>query len=221
MHRSLSEVLKEKGIYTREVWLDVDGVMTRQEPVVIYELLNGNGEPIAYERHQGLTRTGLVPLDANGNPTLNRVEFFAARRGSVIAEGYGFDTRDGKVVEYLVQAGYLVRFISGRNSPVVENRALALRATPLLGIKDKLPVIREHARCSLGAILFCGDGIQDVETLHAVREAGGIAIAPADACSEALVAAECVTIARGGEGVLHEIFSTFLRHRRLWPDGSR
>jgi 3-deoxy-D-manno-octulosonate 8-phosphate phosphatase KdsC-like HAD superfamily phosphatase len=215
---NLHELLLERASNIKEVWLDVDGVMTHQKPVVIFELLGAGGGVIGFERHDGFLRTPLVPLDALGNPVVNRVELFSAKVGRPIAEGYGFDTRDGKVVEYLRENGLSVYFISGRNSPVVHDRALALGAVPILGEKDKLTRIKQTARCALGEILFVGDGIQDAETLSAVREAGGIAIAPADSCEEAIAASCCVTAAKGGEGVLYEIFSAFLKIRGLWRD---
>ena len=128
-------------------------------------------------------------------------------------EGYRFDTRDGKVVEYLVQNRFPVYFISGRDSACVRKRALALGAVPHLGAKDKLATIMEHSKCRLDQVLFVGDGIQDCEALRAV----GIAIAPADASSDAIASAHATTISRGGDGVISEIVTEFLKIRGMWP----
>lgn len=210
---TLTALVESKASLLKEFWFDVDGVMTPQGRVMIYEMLDQNGRVVAYERHEGFLKTPLIPMGLDGQPILNRVEYLAAKQGQLIAEGYGFDPRDGKVVEYLRAAGFPVYFISGRNSPVVRERALALGATPLLGEKDKLAAVRQISKVSLSEVLFIGDGIQDVSLL----QVAGLTIAPDDACPEALQAAHAITVAKGGGGVISEVISIFLKARGLWP----
>jgi 3-deoxy-D-manno-octulosonate 8-phosphate phosphatase (KDO 8-P phosphatase) len=212
MSQDLKGLIEEKASNIKEFWFDVDGVMTIPGPVAIYELMDDGGNFAGYKRVGGLMDSILVPLKIDGQSIPNKIETFATG-DHVIAEGYRFDTRDGKVIEYLVENGFPVYFISGRNSPAVRKRAGALGATPVLGEKDKLKKIKELSKCNLEEIMFVGDGIQDVETLGAV----GLSIAPADSCKEALSAAKVVTKAKGGNGVLGEVLQIFLKARGMWP----
>lgn len=214
----LVEVISAQASAIKEFWFDVDGVMTPQGAITIFDVCDDHGRLSHFVRRQeGLASVTLVPCDDAGRPIANVVESLAgyvADDGTVpVWEGYRFDPRDGKVVEYLVQAGYKVHFISGRDSACVRDRARKLKAVPHLGIKDKLPYIKQHALCLPSEILFIGDGIQDCEVLGVA----GVAIAPKDACPEALAAAHAVTEAKGGEGVLSETLTIFLKVRGLWP----
>lgn len=209
---TLEVLLREKAPHLKEFWFDVDGVMTPQGAVTIYDVRNSS-ELCGFERKDGIESVRLVPCDEYGEPVVNTVEYIAGYIGEPIMEGYRFDPRDGKVVEYLIENGYPVFFVSGRDSACVRKRALALGATPLLGVKDKLGVIQKQSGCALSDVLFVGDGIQDCEALRVV----GLAIAPADASSEAIAAAHATTVSRGGEGVLNEIVSIFLHERGMWP----
>jgi 3-deoxy-D-manno-octulosonate 8-phosphate phosphatase (KDO 8-P phosphatase) len=62
-------------------------------------------------------------------------------------------------------------------------------------------------------VCFVGDGIQDCEAMGVCR----LSIAPNDASEEAKEIAHGVTSVEGGNGVLHEIVSLFLKERGLWP----
>lgn len=209
---TLEKLLHERAHSIREFWFDVDGVMTPQGAVTIYDVHNLD-TLLGFDRTDGINSIRLVPCDEYGIPVSNRVEYLAGNTGEAIMEGYRFDPRDGKVVEYLVENGFPVFFISGRNSPAVRKRAIALGATPLLGVTDKLAVMKERTTSSLEEALFIADGIQDYEALQVC----GVAIAPKDASPEAISAADCTTEARGGEGVLSEVVTLFLKERGLWP----
>lgn len=208
----LESLIRQKAAGIKEFFFDVDGVMTPQGAITIYDV-QGSTVPNSFERKDGIVSTRLVPCDEYGTPLLNVVEYIAGYGDGLIMEGYRFDPRDGKVVEYLVANKFPVYFISGRDSACVRKRALALGAIPLLGIKDKLSMMQEVVKCSFDQVLFVGDGIQDVNVLQMV----GVAIAPRDASPEAIAAAHAVTNARGGGGVLNEILSIFLKQRGLWP----
>jgi 3-deoxy-D-manno-octulosonate 8-phosphate phosphatase (KDO 8-P phosphatase) len=210
---TLKDQIEKLAPSIREFWFDVDGVMTHKGGVTIYDVHSDDAVG-CFERVNGLRSIRLVTCDDNGVPIPNTIEYIAGLEGEPIMEGYRFDTRDGKVVEYLIENGYPVYFISGRDSPCVRKRAEALGATAFLGEKDKLAVIKKHAKCSLSEVMFIGDGIQDCEALSAV----GLPIAPSDACSEAVRAAVNTTSSIGGEGVMHEAISIFLKARGMWPD---
>jgi len=215
IHSRLEDLIRQKASQIQQFWFDVDGVMTPQGRITIYDVSTLAGFP-CLERRDGIQTIRLVPCDENGVPIKNVVEYYSGKEDEPIMEGYQFDPRDGKVIEYLVENKFPVYFVSGRNSPCVKVRALALGAIPLLGVPEKLSVIK-HVGVPLANIMFVGDGIQDCGILNAVREAGGIAIAPADASDDAKRAAEGITQAKGGEGVLSEILTLFLKERGLWP----
>lgn len=194
----------------KEAWLDVDGVMTRQQDLVIYDV---RAEHPAFERKDGLACIRLVPCDEQGRPYVNIVEYVAGIVGEPIMEGYRFDTRDGRMVETAIRAGIRVFFVSGRNSPCVLKRAINLGATPFLGEKDKVVTIERERGCSWNEILVIGDGFQDVGALQKAR----LSACPADGAPEAKAAAQWVTAARGGEGVVHEVLGALFTARGIKP----
>ncbi len=213
----IEQVMQQYAAHLKEFWFDVDGVMTAQAALTIYDVQR-DGNLVGFTRSDGIVSITLVPSDEHGVPIANVVEYFAGYEGEPIMEGYRFDPRDGKVVEYLVQHQRPTFFISGRNSPCVRKRAKTLGATPLLGEKDKLSVIKTLSKASLNQLLFIGDGIQDVEAMEAIKEAGGFTCAPADACDEAKAASVYITEVKGGAGVVHEVISAYLRSVNLWPN---
>lgn len=208
---SINELMQRYAPQLKEVWSDVDGVMTPQASLEIYDLVPGS-DLSAFKRVDGDRVMYMVPCDEYGIPVRNAVDYFAGSEESLVLEGYRFDTRDGKMVEYLTHCHYIpVYFISGRDSACVRVRAKKLGAVSFLGEKDKLSVIKSQTRVSLREILFFADGIQDVEAMQAIKLAGGITVAPADACKEAKAEAVYVSPRKGGEGVLDEVIGAFLK----------
>ena len=57
---------------------------------------------------------------------------------------------------------------------------------------------------------FIADGAQDAPLLEAVRKAGGISIATADAEEMAIKASDIQTQAKGGEGAFAELVQAYL-----------
>lgn len=208
---SIKDLFEEYAVPIRQFWFDVDGVMTPKGAITIYDVHTENPHA-GFVRNDGINSTRLVPCNEEGQPLENTVEYIAGYVGEPIFEGYRFDTRDGQVIQYLVRNGFPVYFISGRDSPCVRKRAQALGAVAFLGAKDKYATIKEHAKCDMSHVLFIGDGIQDCETMRAV----GIAIAPADASTEAIRSAHAVTHALGGDGVIYEVVAEFLKIRGMW-----
>lgn len=211
MHGCIHELLARYASGIEEIWLDVDGVMTRQGDLAIYDVC-ADGHT-AFERRDGIQSVRLVPCDEHGQPLNHVVEYYAGSVGEPIMEGYRFDTRDGRMIETAVGEGFPVYFISGRNSPAVLKRALNLRATPFLGEKDKVLRIEAQTKCAWSQVLFIGDGFQDVETL----QKAGISVCPADGDPRALATAQWITEAKGGEGVVYEALGAFLEYRGIRP----
>ena len=211
MKKISDEDLELRARNLKELWFDVDGVMTPQGSLVIYDLSSESG--IVFERYDGVRSVRLVPCDEHGKPLQNVVEYLAGRAEEPIFEGYRYDTRDGKVIEIAVKSGLRVFFVSGRNSPAMSRRAVNLGAIPHLGIKDKAATIVRESRCIASERCFVGDGIQDVGALRETKD--GLAVAPADEAPEAHEAAHWITEARGGEGVIHEVLRVIFAIRGI------
>ena len=218
MHTWLHDLLARYAPGIEEVWLDVDGVMTRQGDLAIYDVTREGH--VAFERRDGIQSTRLVPCDLLGQPVPHVVEYYAGAVGEPILEGYRFDTRDGRVIESAVKAGIPLFFISGRNSPAVLKRAINLGAVPYLGEKDKVLTIEQHSKVAArdggrgwSQVLFSGDGFQDVPTL----ERAGVSVCPSDGDPRAIATAKWITEAKGGEGVVYEALGAFLEFRGIRP----
>lgn len=203
--------LRGKIARIKEIWLDVDGVMTRQQDLAIYDI--STPARVMFKRRDGVECVMLTPCDQHGVPVQDSVEYLAAIVGEPVFEGYRFDTRDGRMIETAVWAKLRVFFVSGRNSPAVLKRALNLGAIPLLGEKDKIFTIERESRCGWEEILFVGDGFQDVDTL----ERAGVSVCPADGDERAKAAAMWITNAKGGEGVVYEILDAVFSIRGIRP----
>ena len=126
---------------------------------------------------------------------------------------YQFHIPDGQAIVDLVSRHFVVWLISGRDSPCIRVRARALGAKAALGVKEKHRWLKEQEWFNPASSLIVSDNNVDAILLCAVREAGGIAIATADAEPMALAEAECVTKATGGNGVVAESARALLSAR--------
>jgi 3-deoxy-D-manno-octulosonate 8-phosphate phosphatase (KDO 8-P phosphatase) len=209
----LRNLIEQRASEIKELWFDVDGVMTPQGGLAIYDI-STDRLPNIFKLQDGIISTCFVPCDEHGVPLENTVTYLSGFEGEKIMEGYRFDPRDGKAVELLIERNFRVCFISGRFSPCVQKRAKSLGVESFLGEKDKLKTIKTESRCSLDQILFIGDGIQDCETMEVV----GLSIAPSDSCEEALKVSDAQTEASGGNGVISEVTKIFLSSLDMWPN---
>ncbi len=101
----LKSLLKEKAKGITQFFFDVDGVMTPQGRITIYDVSPTAGFP-CFERRDGTRNVRLVPCDEYGVPLKNVLEYYTGNDEELIMEGYQFDPRDGKVIEYLVEHFY-------------------------------------------------------------------------------------------------------------------
>src|SRR5512147_686812 len=131
-------------------------------------------------------------------------------------EAKAFHIRDGLALVMARRAGLRTGLLSGRASPVVEQRAAELgMAVVRQGARDKAAAFREIlAEQGLASheVAYMGDDVNDLAVL---REAG-LSAAPADAPLEVRLEAFMVTEARGGQGCLREFVEAVLRARGEW-----
>ncbi|MFW6046678.1 MAG: cytidylyltransferase domain-containing protein [Candidatus Woesearchaeota archaeon] len=130
--------------------------------------------------------------------------------GSVYLDGEGkemlkFSRIDGKGIEMLKKAGFIIGIISSEDSSVVKNRMNKLKLHEVrLGIKDKLGVYRElkeKYKVKDHEICFCGDDVQDIPVLQKV----GLSCCPKNAQEEVKCISKYVSTREGGKGFVREI----------------
>jgi YrbI family 3-deoxy-D-manno-octulosonate 8-phosphate phosphatase len=150
----------------------------------------------------------VVATDVDGVLTDNNMYYFNSGE-----EAKRFNFYDGMAVELLKSWGVRVVFITQESTEIVKQRAKKLDVKVFQGIKDKGAVLvqvmkEENIHCH--QIAYIGNDIND---LSALRNAG-IAICPADAMDSVKKVCQVVTNAKGGEGVLREVYERFIATRR-------
>ena len=142
---------------------------------------------------------------------------YAANGGEVTTEVKAFHVRDGSGLKLWHLAGFHSAIITGRSSPIVAHRAGELGVSRVFqGASDKMPSLLTLAReegIATSAVCYVGDDEPDVPLLKQV----GLAVAVADACPSARVAAQYVTTALGGHGAVREIIERILRCQGKMP----
>lgn len=165
-------------------------------------------DPQLVERLQHIR---LLALDVDGVLTDGRLHFQSD--GIEIKD---FHTLDGHGIKLLKRVGIEVALITGRDSPIVSQRASALGISHVhQGVEIKYPVLRElcsRLGIALDQAAYCGDDLPD---LSAIRHAGvGISVpgAPAYIRDDA----DWVTQRPGGHGAVREICDTLLQAQGHW-----
>ena len=127
-----------------------------------------------------------------------------------------FHVRDGSGFKIWQRAGKRAAVITGRTSSVVDVRAAELGISPVVqGAADKLPAygaILTETGFEPGQVCYVGDDVPDLSILTRC----GLAVAVADACSEARAAAQYVTRTPGGRGAVREVVELILRCQGKW-----
>ncbi|QFU02289.1 3-deoxy-D-manno-octulosonate 8-phosphate phosphatase KdsC [Halomonas sp. THAF5a] len=158
-----------------------------------------------------LRHVRLLAMDVDGVLTDGRLYFQADG-----LEVKAFHTLDGHGIKLVQRAGIAVALITGRDSPMVSQRAAALGIQHVFqGAEKKLVVLRElcaRLGLALEQVAYCGDDMPDVA---AIRRAGvGISVpgAPAYIRDQA----DWITEAAGGHGAVREICDTLLQAQGHW-----
>lgn len=160
------------------------------------------------ERH-GIFMTGirermkelkLIIYDFDGVMTDNRVivnqdgiESVVVHRG----DGYGVSQIKKLSIDQVI--------ISTETNPVVERRAEKLKIDIIHGVSDKKSTVMKYCQEKgyvLEEVMFIGNDLNDYDAMMTV----GIKGAPADAEEEILAIADWVSQAKGGHGVIRELY---------------
>ena len=160
-----------------------------------------------------LTQIKLLALDVDGVLTDGIIYYSPA--GDAMK---GFSARDGMGISLARMAGLRTALITGRRSPMVEQRAKDLHIDYVIqDAKDKLQALRQLCRdtgLTMEEVSYMGDDLNDVSLIRNV----GFGAAPCDGCEEACRAAAFVSNFRGGYGALRELVEYILKNQGVWDD---
>lgn len=153
----------------------------------------------------------LMGFDIDGVMTDGRLWY--SPRGD---EMKAFFVRDGLGLKLLTGAGVKVAFITGRDSPIVAERARDLGLDLVFqGVKDKRAVMAEilaGLSLSFEEAGYMGDDVVDL----AVMQACGFSASVPDGHPLARQCAHYVTQAPAGGGAVREVCELILRARGDW-----
>lgn len=129
-----------------------------------------------------------------------------------------FNVLDGTGIKFARRLGYIVVFLTGRESPVVAQRAKELGVEEVhQKIWEKKKVyaqllkkyhLKDEEVCSIG------DDILDLGIL----KRAGLAVAVPNAVDEVKEVAHLVTQRRGGEGAVREVLDQILQAQGKWTE---
>lgn len=160
-----------------------------------------------------LQKIRLLLLDVDGVMTDGRI-IYDDHGGETKA----FDVKDGHGIKLLQRAGIRVGIITGRQSAVVDRRAMELGIELVYqGAKDKLVPYREILqRTGLDdeQVAYVGDDLPDLPILRRA----GFAATVADAIEEVKPYAHYVTQRTGGRGAVREICDLLLKESGRWEN---
>lgn len=153
----------------------------------------------------------LLALDVDGVMTDGQLYFQADGQ-----ETKAFATQDGQGLKLLRRAGVEVALITGRESPMVAQRAAALGIEHVFqGRDDKLDVLQaltQRLGLTLEQVAYCGDDLPDLAPICRA----GLGISVPNAPSYIRERADWITERPGGHGAVRDICDGLLIMRGDW-----
>ena len=153
----------------------------------------------------------MVLLDVDGVLTDGKLYL-----GNDGVEMRAFYVRDGLAIRLGQSVGLEFGILSGRDSPLVQQRAAELKIRHVhQGVHAKgqrFDRIASETGLEPDEICFVGDDLID---LPAMRRAG-LSASPADACEETRKHAHYVCKNKGGQGAVREVIDLILRASGRW-----
>lgn len=160
-----------------------------------------------------LTHVKMLALDVDG--VLTDGIIYYSPTGDAMK---GFSARDGMGISLVRAAGLKTAIVTGRRSPMVEQRAKDLHIDYVLqDCSHKLRSMQQlcsEIGISLDEVAYMGDDLNDVELIANA----GFGAAPLDACEEARNSAAFVSAYPGGHGALREFAEYILKSQHVWDD---
>jgi len=142
----------------------------------------------------------LIVYDFDGVMTDNRVILSEDGKESILA-----NRSDGLAIGFIKKMNIPQIILSTEKNPVVRKRAEKLDLEVINSCSDKKQAIQKY--CSekgynLEKVVFVGNDTNDLEAMKIV----GYPVAPSDACAQIIEISKIVTAAKGGCGVIRELF---------------
>ncbi len=143
--------------------------------------------------------------------------------GRIVYDNAGIETKrfhvhDGLGVKLWGKSGFQFGILTARTSKIVQHRAAELGIEHVRqGYEQKGPAAQAmmaEIGCTPQQVCYIGDDLPDIAVMQTV----GLAVAPADAASDARNAAHWIMQRRGGEGVLRELIERLLRAKHRWQE---
>jgi 3-deoxy-D-manno-octulosonate 8-phosphate phosphatase (KDO 8-P phosphatase) len=141
--------------------------------------------------------------------------------GSIILDNQGneiktFHVRDGHGIKMALKAGVEIAIITGRESRVVERRALELGIKEVYQkVMNKVDAYEKMIKkygLKDEEVAFIGDDINDLTLLRRV----GFSVAVADSDSHIKKLVDLVTEIGGGKGAVREVIDLILKAQGKW-----
>ncbi len=145
----------------------------------------------------GVLTDGKITYDGNGN------------------ELKSFNVKDGQLIKFMQQQGFIFGAISGRSSAALEKRAQEL------GLdffrqgsrrkQDEYSEFKKAFKVTNEQVAYIGDDVIDWGILRQVA----LPVAPSDAVFFIKKCCKLITSAKGGEGVLREVIEHIITEQNL------
>ena len=121
---------------------------------------------------------------------------------------------DGLAVEKIKSLGILQVIISTEKNPIVLKRAKKLNIYAINGVENKsmalIKYLLKHQDIQLDEVAFIGNDLNDIEVMRKV----GIKISPSDGAKEILEISDYISMVKGGDGVIRDIYRKILEENR-------
>lgn len=155
-----------------------------------------------------IAKIKLILMDVDG--VLTRGDITYTSSGEEIKV---FNVQDGMGITLARMAGLKTGIITGRISPMVEQRAKELQYDVVeQGSFNKLEpyeAVKKTTGFTDEEICFIGDDVLDI----CILKRTGFSVAVANAQDEVKAICDYVTIAQGGEGAVREVIDKILEHQ--------
>ena len=128
-----------------------------------------------------------------------------------------FHAQDGLGIKLLLRNDIQVAVISGRKSPIVENRLKQLGISHYyLGYEDKRPAwqdLIQKTGIPEQDIAYMGDDLPDIPLM----QAAGLGVTVANAADHVSAYCQLQTKRSGGQGAVRELCDRLLLCQEIWP----
>tara|TARA_Y100001970_G_C13866002_1_gene666551 strand:- start:273 stop:752 length:480 start_codon:yes stop_codon:yes gene_type:complete len=143
----------------------------------------------------------LIAYDFDGVMTNNKALLFSNGDEAVF-----INRSDGLAIASIDSLGIIQVIISTEKNPIVLKRAEKLKIPAINGVDNKLDALvsflSKHNNIELNEVAFVGNDLNDMDIMKNV----GVRISPSDAAIEILELADYTALAKGGDGVIRDIY---------------